>query len=447
VSGPSDDVRLVTIRGGGRRLELPLPAAAPVVELTELLPALPALRAGGDLPPPARTLARVGGTAMPRAMTLTEADAVDGEVLYVVDPTRWRAPRVSDLAPGEGPGGASRWMPEAAATLLGGLAVLGALVAAVAAARSGAVRDSAAALVLVAAAGLLAGAIGLRPRPGLALVGPARTALALCGWIAAGLGAWGVAGPGTPAALATGARAVAAAALTTAPVALAPSPGAALAGSVLAGASVAVAAGVPPASAAAVVLALGLLLLRLLTPACGWLLGASTAGLDPERDRAALAGRTRRLRTAMASASCGLVAVVLGTVPTLLAGTVPTLLAGGVPEQALVVVAALALLLRAGSYRFLADVLPPAAAAAVALLAVEAVAGLRLAADPALVVAALAGTALVLAGVSAVWTALPPLARPSRAGWVLVDLLLLPLVLASLGVFGAVAQLVRHLLP
>jgi hypothetical protein len=372
-------------------------------------------------------------------MTLTEADAVDGEVLYVVDPTRWRAPRVSDLAPGEGPGGASRWMPEAAATLLGGLAVLGALVAAVAAARSGAVRDSAAALVLVAAAGLLAGAIGLRPRPGLALVGPARTALALCGWIAAGLGAWGVAGPGTPAALATGALAVAAAALTTAPVALAPSPGAALAGSGLAGASVAVAAGVPPASAAAVVLALGLLLLRLLTPACGWLLGASTAGLDPERDRAALAGRTRRLRTAMASASCGLVAVVLGTVP--------TLLAGGVPEQALVVVAALALLLRAGSYRFLADVLPPAAAAAVALLAVEAVAGLRLAADPALVVAALAGTALVLAGVSAVWTALPPLARPSRAGWVLVDLLLLPLVLASLGVFGAVAQLVRHLLP
>src|SRR5262249_7924833 len=122
-----------------------------------------------------------------------------------------------------------------------------------------------------------------------------------------------------------------------------------------------------------------------------------------------------------ASVSAALVAIVLGAVQ--------ALLAGGPLALGLVLVAALSLLLRARSYRFLADVLPPAAGAAAALLAVEAAAGQRLIADPTAVAALLAATGLGLAGASAAWTGLPALAAPewpARAGWLAVDLLLLP---------------------
>jgi hypothetical protein len=139
----------------------------------------------------------------------------------------------------------------------------------------------------------------------------------------------------------------------------------------------------------------------------------------------------------MAAAAAALVAVALGAVP--------ALLAGGPSSLALVAVAALSMLLRARSHRFMADVLPPAAGAAFALLALEVAVIVRLAADPALVVALLAGTGLALVATAAVWQALPSNVVPARAGWLLVDLLLLPLTLGALGVFGATARLVHHL--
>jgi hypothetical protein len=230
-------------------------------------------------------------------------------VLYVVDPARWRAPAVSELDGGEVPAPAGRWGVEATAALLAGLGVLAVLVAAAAATRAGTVQDGAGVLVLAAAACLLGCATGL---PDL---GRTRVALALCGWIVGGLGAWSLAGPGTASGLAAGALAVAAAALATYPVLLALAPGVAFAGPAAVAAAGAVAAGARPEPVAVVVLALGLVLLRVLTPAWSWLAGAVTAGLD----EAAMAARSRWLRMAMASVSAALVAVVLGAVPALLA--------------------------------------------------------------------------------------------------------------------------------
>jgi hypothetical protein len=435
-----NDLCRVTVRGFGHSLDVALPAAVPVADLLPALADLAAFdpaAAGGR---PAWTLARVGAPALAPAATLTDAGVVDGEVLYVVDPAGWRPPAVSDLRRDEGPAGAGRrWEAGATAALLAGLGVLAVLVAAVLAAREHAVRDGGGVLLLAAAAGLLGGAMGVRTAPGTeALLRPARVALALCGWIAAGLGAWGVAGPATPAGLAAGAAAVAVCALLTYPLLPAVSPGAALAAATLAAAAGAVAAGTGAMSVAVVVLVLGLVLLRVLTAVCSWLLGLVTAGLDVNLDQPLIAARSRAVRMAMVSLSAGQVAVVLGTVP--------TLLAGGPEAFGLVLVAALSLLLRAWSYRFLADVLAPAAGALAALLAVEAAADVRLAADPALVVAALTATGLALAGASAVWTAVPAPSRPPRAGWLLADLLMLPLALGALGVFDAVALLVRHLL-
>jgi hypothetical protein len=218
-------------------------------------------------------------------------------------------------------------------------------------------------------------------------------------------------------------------------------PGVAVAAGTLAAASAAVGGGARPASAAIVVATLGIVGLRLLTPLFSSLLASATAGLDARLDQDAIVAASRRWRTVIASVSAGLVVSVLGAVW--------ALLGDGPLGLALTVVAAVALALRAGSYRYLADVLPLAAGATAAFLAAGTTVAIGLphaGDDPVGPVAVLAGTGLALAALSAVWPALPGWRWTTRPAWLVVDLLLAPLALQGLGVFDAVAQLVRHLL-
>jgi hypothetical protein len=107
------------------------------------------------------------------------------------------------------------------------------------------------------------------------------------------------------------------------------------------------------------------------------------------------------------------------------------------------------LLLQARSYRFAWEVLPPALAAGVAAVALEAAIGLRSIAaggDPLGPVVVLVATCLGLAGLAATWPELRSTPRLPAATWLLVDVMLAPLALSQLGVFGAVTQLVRWLM-
>lgn len=125
----SDELRHVAIQGEGRRVELPLPARAPVVELTPAL-ARACLGVGaGPSPtgtPAAWTLARPGGPPMPLTASLAGEGVEDGEVLSLVDAASWRAVEVAELTDvllGVAPLG-PRWSARASALLLAGLGVL-----------------------------------------------------------------------------------------------------------------------------------------------------------------------------------------------------------------------------------------------------------------------------------------------------------------------------------
>jgi hypothetical protein len=205
VSGPFEDLRHVTIAGAGRRVELPLPAAAPIAELMPVLARLcEADDAGGT--PPAWSLARPDAPALDLATSLAAAGVDDGEVLHLVDVSVWRTPSGADLADvlGAAVGLGPRWSGEASAALVAGAAVLAVLAAAGLAVRADTVEDGAGMAALLAAAAALAAAIAVRPGR------PASVALAAIGCVLAALGAWGVAGAPhaaagmVPAALASG---------------------------------------------------------------------------------------------------------------------------------------------------------------------------------------------------------------------------------------------------
>ena len=123
------------------------------------------------------------------------------------------------------------------------------------------------------------------------------------------------------------------------------------------------------------------------------------------------------------------------------------LLGSGIPWAiGLAASVAAALLLRAQAYRFLPDVLPPALAGTVVLLALAWALASMLAEQgrSQLAVAIPAATAAALAGLSAVRSWLSPPLPGTRLAWLLVDLSLAPLTLGTLGVFGLIAQLVHH---
>jgi ESX secretion system protein EccD len=430
LDAPADLLR-VTVRCSGRRVDVALSGSAP---LGQLVPRLARLCGAPD---DDRALARAAGPALEPASSLAEAGVVDGEVLHIVDPATWRAPTVTELVAPPAAWGLRPWTKEATAALLAGVAVAAALAGGWLALRTGAVRGATAAAALVAAAGLLGGALALR-RTGIP---PARVAMVTTAAVLAALGAWGVAGePAGAAGVAAAALAVTLTALVAAPVVPVVSPGGALAAGALAAGAAAVTNGWRPSEAGVVATVLGVLLLRVLAPFVGSLLVVATAGLNPA-DHAAIATVARRFRTAMASASAGLVVVLVAAAAAMLGS-------GGQAERSLALLAALALVLRAGHCRFVADVLPLALGAAATLIAVELALVRPLLAgggDSAGAMALLAGSGLLLACAAAMWVTLPAVPRPPRAAWLVVDLLLVPLALGALGAYAAIARLVQHL--
>src|SRR5207237_626352 len=140
------------------------------------------------------TLARPGAAPFELATTLAAEGVLDGEVLHLVDASRWHAPTVVDVADAvaaeleRGPA----WTAAATAWLLAGLAIAGFVLAAALAVVSGAVDRGAGALALTGAVGLLALAVALPAlaMPALGDRGPARVALGLGAAALCGLAFW-----------------------------------------------------------------------------------------------------------------------------------------------------------------------------------------------------------------------------------------------------------------
>jgi WXG100 protein secretion system (Wss), protein YukD len=400
------DLRHVTVRAAGRSVDLSLPAAAPIAELTPALARLceadgPERAAAGT--PAAWTLARANGPALGLTASLGEAGVRDGEVLHLVDAASWRAAEIRALADvvsaavDLGP----RWTREATAAVIAGTGILLVLVAALIAVSRGAVRDGAGPAALLAAAGLVAGAIALRPAAGLPRLGAARTAMVAGGWLLAGLGAWGLAGaPRSAAGVAAAALAGAVVALAACPVVPALGPGVALAAATLAAAAGAVAAGAPRDVVTSVVAMVGLAALRPMPRLASLLATALPAparlGTDPPM--MAVVRRSRRLLTSLS----------YGAVSSVLAAALLAFVAGAPVAIAVAAVAALSLPLVTWPSRLALDVLPAAVAAGLALVGLETTLVTRLLAAGTLVAIGLpVATGLALAAVSAAWTGLP----------------------------------------
>jgi hypothetical protein len=339
-------------------------------------------------------------------------------------------------------GAGGRWTPRSWAWLTAGLAVLALLTALAIAAWTETVQGEVGLAALLLAFALLTAGVGLRGRRDRPSPRAALMALVAGAWALAAVGGWGMAGsPRTLEGLAAAALALAMAALATYPVAPAVAPGGAVVAGTLAAALTAFGAGVGPVPEAAGLAVAGAICLRLLPGLVGLVLGGLTARLGPA-DPAALEAAARRCRELLVSLSAGAAAVVLGSVLVLLA-------LGDVLSFVLAAVLTVSLLLQARSYRFAWEVLPPALAAGVAAVALEAAIGLRSIAaggDPLGPVVVLVATCLGLAGLAATWPELRSTPRLPAATWLLVDVMLAPLALSQLGVFGAVTQLVRWLM-
>jgi type VII secretion integral membrane protein EccD len=453
VEAMGGDVRQVTIHGAGRRVDLSLPATAPIAELVPALIRLggvASLRGAGAFEddtatPPAWALARVGEPALALTSSLADAGVLDGEVLYLVDVSRWRAPAVVELSATVGQavaGGAPRWTRQGTAWVIAGLAVLTLAAAVAIAVRTGSVHDETALAALLLAFALLAAGVALRSRRDGASTQPALPVLLAGAWALAGLGGWGVAGePVSAGGLAAAALAMGAAMLATYPVAPAVAPGAALAALSLAAAAGAAGRGASPAAAAVVVAVAGVTALRLLPRVVSLLLAGVTAG-PAMPAQAELEAWARRCRQLLVSLSAGTAVATLGAVLAMLAW-------GDGLAVALAAVVAVALLLQARPYRFVPEILPLTLSAGVVMVAVATLLSLRVIAaggQPLLAVAALVAMCVGLAALSAAWGRLPATPRLPPATWLLVDVALAPLALAELGVLAEVAQLVRQAL-
>jgi hypothetical protein len=428
------DVRLVTVRGGGHRVDLSLPAAVPIVELIPAVATLCRLDApAGEATPPAWTVARAGEAPLGLGASLAEAGVADGEVLYLVDAADWQAPAVlrTREAIAETVRTGTRWDVATRTAVLAGLAGAQLLAsAAIWIAAAGGAR-------LVGLAGLLAG-VALRA---VAATGAARRSAAtrltpIAGGIMfTGLGGWGLAGGGAAASsIAAGGVAAAIAAVAAYGVVpwLAPAVAAAAAALALGAGIVTLGAG--PVQAAAVLALLAVTALRLLPSLVGRL-GARDAARGPE-EAARAARRARRL---LASLSAGTVLAAAGAVTVLAAAADPV-------AAALAAVAALGLLLQVPVYRFVREALPLALGAAVGLLALEAAAAVRLLVPTGQGTAAvvlLAGGGIAAAGVSLLSRPLTGAARWASWTWPLVDASMVPLVLAQVGALAALARLVQ----
>lgn len=173
----------LTVRGGGRVVELPLPLGAPAAELAPVLARLchgGRVQAHREGTPAIWALARPGST-LPLTASLAEAGLRDGDVLRLVDVSSWDARPRSGL--GSVVGAAvelgPRWTGRATSRLLSSAAVAAIVVAAALAAGPAVLPLVAAGrrLVVVPATGHPPAAVALLAGVGLALL---VAAVALC---------------------------------------------------------------------------------------------------------------------------------------------------------------------------------------------------------------------------------------------------------------------------
>jgi type VII secretion integral membrane protein EccD len=419
----------VTVVGSRRRVDLVVPATAPVIEL---LPQLVQLT-GEDDRPAVRDgwlLTRVGGDRLDPERSLGEAGVVDGELLYLDGVDGAGPPVVEDFTEAvasvvEASG--AKWTARRGRRLLEGLAGAVWLAAAAIALTTRGTGDARWA-VLAVAAGLDAGAAVLTWWLRRAPAGAVAVVAALPFWAVGGASLATAAGqPASLAQLVAAATALlvgAGAGWIVASRLRRPTAALVLA---LAPLTAAVAAvqllGVTPVQAAAAVTILALAALPVLPGAA-----AGVAGLMRPRDalpqaavEPAVSAARRLLAWLLLAAGVDLTAAlaVLG------------LCAGAVVSVAL----------RARHHRFAAEVLPLALAAAAGALLLEI--GLAAPAGPAVQLGVLLATGAALT--AAAWLPLGRPLSPHARRWVsrlevLANATLVPLALAAAGVFAAAAD-------
>jgi type VII secretion integral membrane protein EccD len=442
----------ITVVSPLRKVDLTLPAD---LACAELLPEVVRLSGESDQgPPPLHwRLGRLGEPPLRPERTLSQSGVYDGDLLYLRAAGQPDDPAVvEDLVDTiaeavDTRGGqwrASTWHRFAMVTA-------GALIAAAAGALAGAGgrgRAELAGAAAGAAVGLSLAALGLGRRLGQPVAAAALALAALPWWaLAAGVlaGRPGVA-PAVPVtAAAGGLLAGALAAAATVPVVAGPGLAVALPAASLAlcGAAVVV-AGATPVEAAAV-LAVGLVPAVTALPR----LAIGLAGISGDDEDAEVAVQAERTKVAVGHTLLawllGGAAVTLAAALALLAG------AGGTLGRCLAGAVIVAIGLRARAFRLVGEILPLALAALGGLVALEvAIAADRPAGPPRHLLAAglLAGTAAVLVLAGFVFRRAgpsPAMRRRLDLLDALANLLLVPLGLGVLGLYGAVERLAQRL--
>jgi type VII secretion integral membrane protein EccD len=438
----------ITVLAPHRRVDLAVPAD---LACAEVLPQVVRLagEADGRPPPVGWALGRLGEPPLRPERSLAQAGVLDGDTLYLVAADRRPDPvAVDDLVetiadtvdarPGQWTGPAWHRFLVAA-----GAAVLAVAAGPVAAAGGS---PAAAPVALVLWAGAL---VGWRARR----EGFAAAALALAAlpwWALAGAAVADRAagpGPGPGAALGVAAAAagllVGAVAAAAVPAAAAPGLAVALPAGALAAGAGAVALGAAPAQAAAV-LAVALLPLASALPA----VAIRLAGIRGGDEDAEVAVDAERAKVAVGHR---LLTWLLGGTGVALAGALVVLAAAGSsPARWLAAATAAAVTLRARAFRFVGQVLPLGLAALAGVVALEVVLAGRAPAGPARQAVGAGLLAVTAAGLLAAGfvargrAASPALRQRLDRVEVAVNLVLLPLALAVLGLYAAVERLAQR---
>jgi type VII secretion integral membrane protein EccD len=449
VSGPSmtEGFCRITVVTPRRRMDLTMPTQ---LACAELLPEVLRLAGETDQGPSPRPwmLGRLGEPPLAPERTLSQSGVYDGDLLYLRAAGQPADPVVVDdlvetIAEAvDGRGGhwtATTWHRFAMAAAA---ALLGAGAVAVATGGRGT-----AWLAAGAALALLLAALGLR-RLLREPVAAATLALAALPWSAlAGVALAGRAGADPAAAVAAGAGGLlagAVAAAVAAPAVTGPCLAVALPAAALALAGAAVAAvGATPVQAAAV-LAVGLVPALTALPR----LAIALAGISPGDEDAEVAVQAERAKVAVGHA---LLTWVLGGAALTLTAALAVLAAGGTLARCLAAAVAVSVGLRARGFRLVGEVLPLALAVLGGVVALE----LAVMADPPAGPARqwsgaglLVGTAALLALAGFLLRGAGPSPGARRRLEVveaLANLLLVPLALGVLGLYGAVERLAQRL--
>jgi type VII secretion integral membrane protein EccD len=447
----------ITVVTPRRRMDLTMPTQ---LACAELVPEVLRLAGETDQGPSPRpwVLGRLGEPPLAPERTLSQSGVYDGDLLYLRAAGQPADPVVVDdlvetIAEAvDGRGGrwtAATWhrfaMAAAAALLGAGAVAVGAGGRPLAGTATGG--RGTAWLAAGAALALLLAALGLR-RLLREPVAAATLALAALPWSAlAGVALAGRAGTGPAAAVAAGSGGLlagAVAAAVAAPAVTGPCLAVALPAAALALAAAAVAAvGATPAQTAAV-------LAVALVPALTALprLAIAMAGISPGDEDAEVAVQAERAKVAVGHA---LLTWVLGGAALTLTAALAVLAAGGTLARCLAAAVALSVGLRARGFRLVGEVLPLALAVLGGVVALELAVMVGPTAGPArqwpgagllvgtAVLLALAGFLLRGAGPS------PGVRRRLDLVEALANLVLVPLALGVLGLYGAVERLAQRL--